>query len=59
YKIKIISTEGAVLLSETTYHGANDGPIAIPFGQGVSAGVYILEIIDTNGNKTKVTFENQ
>jgi len=59
YKIKIISTEGAVLLSETTYHGANDGPITIPFGQGVSAGVYILEIIDTNGNKTKVTFENQ
>ena len=59
YGIKIISTGGAVLLSETTYHGANDGPIAIPFGQGVSAGVYILEIIDTNGNKTKVTFENQ
>jgi len=59
YKIKIISAAGAVLLSETTYHGANDGPIAIPFGQSVNAGVYILEIIDTNGNKTKVTFENK
>jgi hypothetical protein len=59
YGIKIISTTGDVLLSETTYHGLNAGPITIPFGQGVSAGVYILEIIDTNGNKTKVTFENQ
>jgi hypothetical protein len=59
YEIRIINAAGDVLLSETTYHGTNNGSIAIPFGQGVSAGVYILEMIDTNGNQTKIMFENQ
>ncbi|HTB99971.1 MAG TPA: T9SS type A sorting domain-containing protein [Ferruginibacter sp.] len=58
YGIKIISATGDVLLNETIYHVTNSTPIAIPFGQNVSKGVYILEIIDPTGNKTKVTFEN-
>ena len=59
YTIRIISGTGRVLLSETKYHGSNDGPVTIPFGKNFNTGIYMMEIIDPNGNKTKINFVNQ
>jgi hypothetical protein len=59
YGIRIISGTGRVLLSETKYHGSNDGPIAVPFGKNASAGIYMIEVVAPDGTKTKINVENQ
>jgi hypothetical protein len=59
YKIRVISQTGKVVLDESIYHGLNDGPIPVSLGKNVSAGIYIIQIIAPNGNKTKINIEKQ
>jgi hypothetical protein len=59
YEIKIIDQSGNAILRETKYYESNNGPIAISFGKNVSSGIYIMQLVAPDGNKTNVTIENQ
>lgn len=59
YEIKVIDQSGNTILRDTKYYESGNGPIAISFGKNISSGIYIMQIVAPDGNKTNVTIENQ
>ncbi|HTB52191.1 MAG TPA: hypothetical protein VK718_05380 [Ferruginibacter sp.] len=59
YGIKIMGTSGDVFLTKMVTHGPTDETISIPFGKSVSRGMYILQMISSDKQTTKVNFEIQ
>jgi len=59
YGIKIMSTSGQVILTETIDHGVSSETHPILLNKQLADGIYILEVIHPDKTITKINFENQ